>query len=112
MSGYRLTVRHGPKVRRESFAALDEALEAMREAAQAIRGAGALEDVKMLREFEAGGRVAGRVELSTGGFLRGRDAGVDVMGDGRLVPYAGGMRRRELDGGDPFEAIRAELGRN
>jgi len=67
----------------------------------------------MLRRFEPGDRVAARVEISTGRWLRGRDAGVDVMGDGRLVPYSGGVRRRELEslpGESPFEAVRRELG--
>ena len=44
--------------------------------------------------------------------LRGRDAGVDVMGDGAFVPFIGGMRRTELeqdDGKDPFEAVSEAL---
>ena len=53
--------------------------------------------------------LAGRVELSTGGWLRGRDAGVDVMGDGTLVPYAGGLSKRKLDSDSPFDAVREEL---
>ena len=58
------------------------------------------------------GQVAGRVEISTGGLLRrGEDAGVDVMGDGTFVAFAGGMRRTELDPGrqGPFEAVRRAL---
>ncbi len=47
----------------------------------------------MLRDFEPGERVAARLELSTGGLLRGRAAGVDVMGDGSLVAVRGGVRR-------------------
>jgi hypothetical protein len=78
-----------------------------------VRASGPLESVKMLRDFEPGERVAARVELSTGGWLRGREAGVDVMGDGRLVPYAGGMGRRPLDADSDetaFDAVRTELG--
>jgi hypothetical protein len=78
-----------------------------------VRDAGPLGDVKMLRDFESGERVAARIELSSGGWLRGRDAGVDVMGDGRLVPYAGGIGRRHLDADSDeaaFEAVRRELG--
>ena len=55
----------------------------------------------------SGSRAA--IELSTGGFLRGRDAGVDVMGDGSLVPYAGGIRKRTLNADQPFDAVREEL---
>ena len=59
-----------------------------------------------------GQRVAARIELSAGGMLRGRDAGIDVMGDGTLVAFAGGMRRRTLEP-DPdethFDVVRREL---
>lgn len=49
----------------------------------------------MLREFESSDRVASRLEISTG-LLRGRVAGIDVMGDGSLVAFAGAIGRREL----------------
>ena len=66
----------------------------------------------MLREFEPAGQVAGRVEISTGGLLRrGEDAGVDVMGDGTLVAFSGGMRPQSSStpGRDgPFAARAAE----
>jgi hypothetical protein len=51
----------------------------------------------MIRTYEPGQRVKARLEISTGGWLRRNDAGIDVMGDGRLVAYAGGVRRRELE---------------
>ena len=63
----------------------------------------------MVRDFEPGDLVAGRVEISTGGMLRrGVTAGVDVMGDGRYVAFRGGIGREELDFGEgsPFAAVR------
>ena len=63
----------------------------------------------MLRDFEPGERVAARLEISRGGMLRGRSAGVDVMGDGSLVAFAGGVGRRPLEPGEgetPFDAVR------
>jgi hypothetical protein len=66
----------------------------------------------MLREFSPGDRVAARLELSTGRLLRGRSAGVDVMGDGSTVAYAGGVQRRALDlgrGETLADALRKEL---
>jgi hypothetical protein len=84
----------------------------MERAVDEVRAAGPLEGVKMLREFEPGDRVAARIELSTGAWLRGREAGVDVMGDGSLVAYAGAMGRRPLDANSDetaFEAVRREL---
>lgn len=109
---YRLTVRHGPRVTREKFESLDEALSALEAKAKEIRSQGRLPDRKMIREYPAERQVAGRLEISTGGlFRRGKEAGLDVMGDGRLVPYVGGVRRRELDSGEdgPFAALREAL---
>jgi hypothetical protein len=109
---YKLTIRHGPKVRRESFEDLGEAVATMRAHAEAVRSEGPLGGIDMLRRFDPGHRVAARLEISTGGWLRRRDAGIDVMGDGRLIPYSGGVRRRELKpqrGEDVFDVVRAVL---
>jgi hypothetical protein len=60
----------------------------------------------MIRTYEPGQRVKARLEISAGRFMRRTDAGLDVMGDGRLVAYAGGVRRRELEQGEsPYDAI-------
>jgi hypothetical protein len=66
----------------------------------------------MLREFEPSDRVAARLELSTGRWPRARAAGVDVMGDGTVVAFAGGIGRRPLEpqgGESPFDAVRRAL---
>ena len=66
----------------------------------------------MLREFEPGDRVAARLEISTGGLLRGRTAGDRRDGRRRLVAFAGGIGRRELEldrGESVVEAVRREL---
>ena len=105
-------MRHGSRVRRESFDDLNGAVAAMERAVDEVRAEGPLQGVKVLREFEPGERVAARIELSTGGWLRGREAGVDVMGDGSVVPYSGGMGRRQLEplpDESAFEAVRREL---
>ncbi len=109
---YKLTVRYGPKVERESFDELGAAIASLRRHAERIRSDGGLEPVSALRDFEPDEMVAGRLEISTGSLLRrGRDAGLDVMGDGSYVPYAGGVKRRQLpvSGDAAFEAIEAEL---
>ncbi len=101
-------MRHGPEVTREQFDTLEGAVDALRERAEAIRAEGPLEGVVSLRDFEPAEQVHARLEISSGGLLRGRDAGVDVMGDGSLVPYRGGMRRSHLDPGDgqtAFDAV-------
>jgi hypothetical protein len=107
-----LTVRHGPDVARESYDELDAAIAALRRRAEAVRAEGPLEKVLSLRDFEPAAQVHARLEISTGGLLRRRDAGIDVMGDGTLVPFAGGVRRRPLelsDGENPYEAVGAAL---
>jgi hypothetical protein len=112
LSGYRLTVRHGSRVDRERFDDLDDALAALRRRAEEVRGEGPLDTVKAFRDYEPAKRVAARLELSSGGWLRGREAGVDVMGDGTLVPYEGGIRREPLEAGQgrsAFEAVRQAL---
>ena len=109
---FKLTVRQGPHVAREKFEDLGEAVAAMERRVKDIRSEGPLRAQKMFREYEPGVQVAGRVEISTGGFLRaGESAGIDVMGDGSLVAYRGGVRREELDPGQkgPFEAVRKAL---
>jgi len=111
---YRLTVRNGSEVSRERPADLEQTLERMQEAVDEIRSGGGLDRVKMLRTFEPGDRVAGRVEISSGGLFRGADAGIDVMGDGRLIAYSGGVGRRELSseqGASALELVREQLER-
>jgi hypothetical protein len=107
-----LTVRDGPRVERERFDAIDDAIAAMREQVEAIRAQGDLAPVQGFREYEPSERVRARLQLSSGGWLRGREAGVDVMGDGGLVPHTGGIRRHVLeprDGDSPFDAVRDAL---
>jgi len=109
---FKLTARQGPRVAREKFEDLDEAVAAMERRVKDIRSGGPLQARKMFREFDPGVQVAGRVEISTGSFLRsGESAGIDVMGDGTLVAYRGGVQREELDPGQkgPFEAVRKAL---
>jgi hypothetical protein len=109
---YRLTARQGPNVAKEKFEDLGEAIAVMERRVKDIRSEGPLVARKMLREFEPEIQVAGRVEISTAGFLRsGVSAGIDVMGDGTLVAYRGGVQREELDPGQkgPFEAVRKAL---
>ena len=68
-----------------------------------------------LRRYRPDRLVHARLELSTGGLLRGREVGIDVMGDGGLVPYTGVVRKRELEPADDetaFDAVREALSRD
>jgi hypothetical protein len=112
MGRYRLTVRHGPKVSHETFDDLDEAVTAMKRQTQLIRQEGPLEEISVIREYGPGQRVHARLELSSGALFRRREAGMDLMGDGTLVPFVGVIRKEPLelrDGQSPFEAVRETL---
>jgi hypothetical protein len=90
------------------FDELDVAVEALRRHADEVRAEGGLEAVSVVREFGPGDRVAARLEISTGRWFRSRTAGVDVMGDGSLVAFAGGMSRTEIgprESEAPFDAV-------
>jgi hypothetical protein len=92
-------------VRTERFDELDDAIAAMRAEAVRIVAGGSVEPVTGFREYAPGEQVSARLELATGGMLRGRGAGIDVMGDGALVPYFGTLRRRRLEGRTPDQAF-------
>jgi hypothetical protein len=73
---------------------------------------GPLPQRKMIRTYEPETQVAARFEISTGGLLGGDTAGIDVMGDGRLVPFRGGMVRKELEpkgSQTPYDTVRKAL---
>jgi len=109
---YRLTVRHGPEVAHESFDDLDEAVAAMKRQTQLIRQDGPLGEINVIREYGPGQRVHARLELRSGGLFRRREAGMDLMGDGTLVPFTGVVRKEPLEVGDgesPFDAVRTAL---
>lgn len=107
MAKFKLTIRHGPKVRRESFDTLAEAIAALRGETEAIRADGGLPQLTAIRTYEPSARVHARLEISTGGPFRGRDAGVDVMGDGGIVPFRGGITRQTLEPAEGQSAIDA-----
>ena len=112
MAAYRLTVRHGSNVERQGFATLEEAIQTIEAHIREIRREGPLEEVSGFRDYRPTDQVHARLELSTGGLFRGREAGIDVMGDGALVPYAGVVRKRKLEprGGETaFDALREAL---
>ena len=107
MGSFKLTIRNGPKVTREKHDSLDEAIAALRSHAERIRSEGRLDPVSVIRTYEPGDQVRARLEISTGGPFRSRDAGIDVMGDGGLVPFRGGVFRKELAAGEDGTAFDA-----
>jgi hypothetical protein len=68
--------------------------------------------ISAVRDFSPGQRVNARIELSGPGFLRGREGGVDVMGDGSVVAYKGAIRKDLLPADsldEAFEHLREAL---
>jgi hypothetical protein len=84
----------------------------MKRQTQLIRQEGPLEEVSAIRDYGPGQRVHARLELASGRLLSRRQAGVDLMGDGALVPFVGVIRKEPLELDDresPFDAVRAAL---
>ena len=107
MAKWKLTVRHGSDVSRQSFDQLDDALAAAREAADEVIGDGPLSTVKAIRDYEPSNIVNARIEISGKGLLRPPTAGIDIQGDLSVIPYAGGVRRRVLEGSTVPQAIKS-----
>jgi hypothetical protein len=109
---WKVTVRQGSSVGREKFASLDEALaEARRRVEQALREE-RLQTVHFLREFTPEHRVQARIEISGPGLIRGREGGIDVLGDGSVIAYTGAIRKEPIDApslDEGFERLRDAL---
>ena len=108
---YTLTIRQGPKVTRERYTELEEAMGAVEEHGRELeRGADARPvGGSLIRRIEPVQQVVARLELRGPGRLR---AGVDVRGDGSSEAYTGRLRRRLVEqrpGEDAYGALRREL---
>src|SRR6188472_2861664 len=77
VGSFKLTIRDGPKVTREKHDSLEAAIAALRSHTERIKAEGDLPEVSMIRTYEPGDQVRARLEVSTGGVLRSRDAGID-----------------------------------
>jgi hypothetical protein len=106
--GYKLTVRNGPKVRREHFETVDAALEALEREGRELEWAadGRAVGGTLMRRFEPVQQVVGRLELAGPRRLR---AGIDVRRDGSSEAFTGRVRRRLLrqgPGESAYETLR------
>ena len=109
---WKVTVRQGSKVSRDRVETLEEAIEEAKSAVEEVRREGGLPKVSAFRDYEPSQRVHARIELSGPGLLRGKEGGIDVMGDGTVVPYTGAIRKRELGADsldDAFDRLREAL---
>jgi hypothetical protein len=110
---YTLTIRQGPRVTRERYAQLDDAVGAVEERGRELERAADARPVggSLIRRIEPVQQVVARLELSGPGRLR---AGVDVRGDGSSEAFTGRVRRRLVEqrkGEDAYGALRRALKR-
>ncbi len=104
---YKLVARLGPEVRKERFATLDEALDALETRIPAVSRRDHAK--AFTREYEPVKQVAGRLELHG---PSGAHGGIDVRGDGSAEAYRGWLRKEvlETEGGEsPVDALRRAL---
>jgi hypothetical protein len=109
---WKVTVRHGPRVGREKFDSLDEAIAEARRRVEEIQREGGLPAISTFREHPSDQRVEARIEISGPGLIRSPEGGIDVMGDGHAVAYTGAVRKETIEAGaldDAFELLRASL---
>ena len=103
---YKLVMRFGPRVEKERFATLDEALDAL---GSRIPTVSRRESRSALgRDYDPVRQVAGRLELHG----PGQHGGVDVRGDGSAEPYTGWVRKRIVEaepGETAADALRRAL---
>ena len=108
---YTLTIRVGPRVRRERFERLEAALAALEEHMRAVASTERRQAVDLkYREFAPVAQVMARGELSGPAGLR---AGLDLRGDGSAEAFTGRLRRRlveQREGESPYDALRRAVG--
>ncbi|MEA2427405.1 MAG: hypothetical protein QOF37_1033 [Thermoleophilaceae bacterium] len=107
---YRLRIREGPRVDRESFADRAAALAALESRGRELESSADAKPVSTLlgRDYEPVQQVLARLELRGPGVR----AGVDVRGDGSSEAFTGSVRRRvvaQRAGESPYDALRREL---
>ena len=108
-----MTTRRGSDVDRDRFDSLEDALDEARGRVAAVLAGDRLGTVSAFRDYTPDQLVQARVEVSGKGLLRGPEAGIDVMGDGSLIPYVGAVRKRRLEAStldDAVARLREELG--
>ena len=107
-ASYRLTVRAGPRVKKERFGELDGALAALEARGREFERDADPKPVSTMlgRTFEPVQQVSARIELSGPGRLR---AGIDVRGDGSSEAFTGRVRRQVVEqrrGESAYQALR------
>ena len=113
MAGYRITVRIGPRVEREDYEHLGQAIAAIERRGRDLENTADAHAVggQLMRKIPPGRQVIGRIELRGPGRVRG---GVDIRGDGSAEAFTGRIRREVVEqrrGESAYKALRRTLAR-
>lgn len=111
---WKVTVRAGPRVERERFETLDQALSAAERRARDLSGSAPRPAVDArFKRFEPIEQVAARIEVAgPQRLLPSVRGGVDVRGDGSTEVYVGRVRReliKQRKGETSYQALRRAL---
>jgi hypothetical protein len=113
---WKLTVRAGPRVKRQAFSSLDDALEVLERRARELADSASASDQGVdakIRKFEPVELVFARLEIAgPQRFVPGVRAGIDVRGDGSVEAYRGRVKRvviEERGGEGTYAALRRAL---
>ncbi|MGA7397098.1 MAG: hypothetical protein WBW62_06575 [Solirubrobacterales bacterium] len=112
MAKWKLTIRYGSEVSRQSFDDFDEAMAALEAATADVLDDDPLDTVKAFRDYTPDQLVKARIEIAGKGFFTPPTAGVDIQGDGGMLPFSGGVIRKPLQANSRkqvFAAIRQAL---
>jgi hypothetical protein len=109
--GWKVTIRTGPRVQRERFEVLDEALDAVEARGRELAKSTTTDVVDVrIKRFDPVQQVTARIELSgPQRLIPSVHAGVDVRGDGSTEAYLGRLRRevvKQRKGETAFSALR------
>jgi hypothetical protein len=106
---WKLTVRAGPRVERERFDRLDDALDAAEARAKQLVREAPRDPVDLrYKRFEPVQQVAARIEIAgPQRLLASVRGGLDVRGDGSTEAYLGRVRRELVKQGKGENAYRA-----
>jgi hypothetical protein len=111
---WKLTVRSGPKVERNRYGELTEALDALERRGQELADNAGRNPLDLrYKRFEPVQQVAARLELSgPERLMASTHAGVDVRGDGSTEAFVGRVRRevvKQRKGETAYKALRRAL---
>lgn len=107
-----MTVRYGSDVKRQGFDDLDAAISAAETAADQVLADGPMESVSAFKDYPPDQLVNARIEISGKGLISPPTAGIDIQGDGGMLGFTGGVRRKPIAADSRkhiFDAIRQAL---